>query len=86
MLRRLKHLVQDPPPPVVVEIGAEGVSAFKRDPKTGEIAARVRHDLPPGLLDPSPNRQNVHDAQAFDELVGAVLDKVFDAAQHNGCV
>ena len=78
MLRRLKYLVQDPPPLLIVEISAVGVSAFQRDAKTGEIAARARRDLPPGLLDPSPNRQNVHDAHAFDELVGAVLDELGD--------
>jgi type IV pilus assembly protein PilM len=78
MLRRLKYLVQDPPPPVIVEISAAGVSAVKRDPKTSAIAARVRIDFSPGLLDPSPNRSNVQDAAAFDETIGSVLDELGD--------
>jgi type IV pilus assembly protein PilM len=76
MLRRLKRFVQDPPPPVIVEISAVGVSAVKRDPKTGGIATRSRIDLSPGLLDPSPNHSNVQDAAAFEETVGRVLDEL----------
>ena len=76
MLRRLKYMIVDPPPAVVVEISGLGVSAVKRDPKTGAVTARARQDLPPGLLDLSPHRQNVQDAGAFDEVVGSVLDQL----------
>lgn len=78
MLRRLKYLVQDPPPPLIVEISGMGVSAVRRDPKTAAIAARARVDFSPGLLDPSPNRSNIQDASAFDEAIGGLLDQLGD--------
>ena len=78
MLRRLKYLLVDPPPPLVVEISSLGVSAVKRDPKTGEVTARARRDLPPGLLELSPNRPNIQDAAAFDESVGGVIRELGD--------
>ena len=78
MLRRLKYLLVDPPPPLVVEISSLGVSAVTRDLKTGEVTARGRRDLPPGLLDLSPNRPNIQDEAAFDEAVGGVISEFGD--------
>lgn len=78
MLRRLKRLLVDPPPPLVVEISSRGVSAVTRDSKAGEVTARARRDFPPGLLDLSPNRPNIQDAAAFDEAVGGVISELGD--------
>ena len=78
MLRRLKYLLVDPPPPLVVEISSLGVSAVTRDLKTGEVTKRVRRDLPSGLLDLSPNRPNIQDEAAFDEAVGGVISDLGD--------
>ena len=49
-----------------------------RDLKTGEVTTRVRRDLPPGLLDLSPNRPNIQDETAFDEAVGGVISELGD--------
>ncbi len=76
MLRRLKYMIVDPPPAVVVEISGLGVSAVMRDPQTAEVSARSRRDLPPGLLDLSPNRQNIQDVAAFDDVVGSVIEEL----------
>ena len=78
MLHRLKYLLVDPPPPLVVEISSLGVSAVRRDSQTGEVMARARRDLPPGLLELSPNRPNIQDAAAFDEAVGGVISELGD--------
>ena len=42
MLRRLKYIIVDPPPAVIVEINGLGVSAVKRDPKTAAMTVRAR--------------------------------------------
>ena len=74
LLKRLKYVVQDPPPLLVFEVSEQSVSAIRRNPKTYEVDARVRRDLPPGVVDAAPGRPNVHQPQTLEETVRETLE------------
>ena len=76
LLRRLKYAVQDPPPLLVFEVSEQTVSAVRRNPKTYEVDARARRDLPPGVVDPAPGRPNVQQPQVLEEAVRETLEEL----------
>jgi type IV pilus assembly protein PilM len=58
-------LLRDPPPDVVFEIAADGIAMSRTRPP-----AQPRHvPLPPGVLAPSPLKENILDPVAFAEAV-----------------
>ncbi len=61
----LKGLLKDPPPEFAFEVAADGIAMSRTRPP----AATQRVPLPPGVLVPSPVKDNVTDA---DELAAAV--------------
>ena len=58
-------LLRDPPPEFAFEVAADGIAMSRTRPP-----ASLQHvSLPPGVLTPSPARENVVDAAAFAEAV-----------------
>src|SRR5215472_13689810 len=61
----LLDLLRDPPPEVVFEIAADGIAMSRTRPP-----AEVSHvPLKPGVLVPSPLKENILDPEAFGEAV-----------------
>jgi Tfp pilus assembly protein PilN len=69
----IKNLLKDPPPEFAFDIAPNGIAMSRTRPP----AATQRVLLPPGVLIPSPVKDNVHDA---DELAAAVKALVPTAA------
>ena len=76
VLKRLKYLVQDPPPLLVFEVSEQTVSAVRRNPKTHEIDAWVHRELPAGVVDPAPGRPNVQQPEALEQAVRDTLEEL----------
>jgi Tfp pilus assembly protein PilN len=72
-LNNLKNILKDPPPEFAFEVTSEGIAMSRTRPP----AATQRVPLPPGVLVPSPVKDNVTDA---DELAAAVKALVPAAA------
>ncbi len=72
----LSALIQDPPPLLVFELSADGLTAVRRDARSGEIEARAEAPLEPGVIDPSPTKPNVADAQALGVALASVLEQL----------
>jgi Tfp pilus assembly protein PilN len=65
----LGNILKDPPPEFAFEIGADGVAMSRTRPP----AATRRVPLPPGVLVPSPVKDNVTDADEFAAAVKALV-------------
>jgi len=64
-LSKMFALFQDPPPEFVFEIAADGIAMSRTRPP-----AAVQHiTLPPGVIAPSPVKENVLDPLAFEAAV-----------------
>jgi len=64
-LEKITAILKDPPPEFVFEISADGIAMSRtRPPSTVQYQA-----LAPGVLTPSPLKENVLDADAFAEAV-----------------
>ena len=69
VLEKISAILKDPPPEMVFEISAEGIAMTRTRPP-----ATVQYQpLPPGVLAPSPLKENVLDADAFAEAVRRLL-------------
>jgi type IV pilus assembly protein PilM len=67
----LLDLLRDPPPEVVFEIAADGIAMSRTRPPL-----EVRHvPLQPGVLAPSPVKENILDLAAFTEAVRQLTPK-----------
>ena len=76
LLKRLKYAVQDPPPLLVFEVSEQAVSAVRRNTKTYEVDARVRVELPLGVVDAAPGRSNVQQPQELEDAVREALEEL----------
>ncbi len=72
----LSALVQDPPPLLVVELAAEGLTAVRRNARSLEIEARAEESFEPGVVDPSPTKPNIADPQALAVALASALDRL----------
>lgn len=72
----LTSLIQDPPPLLVVELDADGITAVRRDPRASGFEARADRPLEPGVLDPAPTRPNITDSQALTVALGSALEEI----------
>ena len=69
VLNQLKALLQDPPPEFAFEITTDGLTMSRtRPPATVHHAA-----LPPGVVIPSPLKDNIHDAVIFADTVAKLV-------------
>lgn len=76
MIKRLKYLVQDPPPQLIFEIGYDGVSAVRQDSKTYQPVANAYRELPPGTLQTAPGRPNVQEPEIFAGVIESLLEEL----------
>jgi type IV pilus assembly protein PilM len=68
----IKSLLKDPPPEFAFEIAADGIAMSRTRPP-----AVVQHvALPPGVLAPSPVKDNVLDGAAFAEAIAKLIPPV----------
>jgi type IV pilus assembly protein PilM len=68
----IKSLLKDPPPEFAFEIAADGIAMSRTRPP-----AVVQHvALPPGVLAPSPVKDNVLDGVAFAEAITKLIPPV----------
>jgi type IV pilus assembly protein PilM len=65
MLTKLKSLFEDPPPEFAFEIAADGIAMSRTRPPA--VAQHV--PIAPGVIVPSPLKDNVTDPEAFAEAV-----------------
>lgn len=69
VLEQIKTLLKDPPPEFAFEIAADGITMSRTRPP-----ATLQHvPLNPGVLAPSPVKDNVLDAAAFAEAVARLV-------------
>jgi len=68
-LDSLKALLQDPPPEFAFEISASGIAMSRTRPP----ATVVYTELPPGVLEPSPVKDNMLDPAAFAHAVSRLV-------------
>jgi type IV pilus assembly protein PilM len=63
-------------PQIACEVTAQGVAAVRVDGKTGMIGSMHFHGLAAGVVTPSMGAQNVMDAAALSEAIGAAITGV----------
>ncbi|HXJ42740.1 MAG TPA: hypothetical protein VNH18_25895 [Bryobacteraceae bacterium] len=68
-LDSLKALLQDPPPEFAFEISASGIAMSRTRPPATVVYA----DLAPGVLEPSPVKDNMLDPAAFAHAVARLV-------------
>lgn len=73
MFQRLKYLVQDPPPPLVFEIGEGSVTAVRRHHMSLNVQAKAERDLAEGTILSSLGKQNVQSPDELDRAVKSLL-------------
>lgn len=72
----LSSLIQDPPPALVFEVSEDAVTAVRRDRNSGEPDGRTERALEPGIVDPSPVRPNVRDAEALAKVISSIAEEL----------
>ncbi len=73
MLHHLTRLLADPPPSLVFEISEGGVAMARMGTKSRLPESIAFRPLAPGAIDPSPIRENVHDAAELDRALAEAL-------------
>jgi type IV pilus assembly protein PilM len=63
-------------PQIACEVTPQGVAAVRAESKTGTLGTLHYHGLAAGVVTPSLNAQNVQDAEALSEAIGAALISV----------
>lgn len=76
MLNRLKYLVRDPPPLVVIEFAERSAAAARRDPKTFAPQAWARRPVEAGVIAPSATKPNIQDPERLARIVAELLDEL----------
>jgi len=76
MLERFKHLIDDPLPLLLFEISEQAVAAVRRNHRTLQAEARAFQPLPPGVVEASPGKQNVHNPEALALAVESLLEEL----------
>ena len=66
-------IFKDPPPEFVFEIAADGIAMARTRPGKNAPAVVQEIALKPGVLAPSPAKENVLDAAAFSEAVARLV-------------
>jgi type IV pilus assembly protein PilM len=64
-LEKIMGILRDPPPEFVFEVAADGIAMSRTRPP----AALQHVPLPPGVIEPSPVKENVLDPAAFADAV-----------------
>jgi len=86
MLASLTGWLRDPPPSLIFEISEEGVSLARLRPKSRLPAALVFSPLTEGIVDPSPIRENLHNAEELDRAVRQVLEEAGPARKREAAL
>jgi len=68
-LDKIFGVLRDPPPEFVFEIAADGIAMVSNVSRTRSPAAVQHASLPPGVIVPSPVKENILDPVAFTEAV-----------------
>ena len=76
MLQNIRDWLRDPPPATLLEISESGVSMARLGPKGGRLPEHMAFaPLPPGAVDSSPVRENVHNVEELDRALQQVLQQ-----------
>jgi type IV pilus assembly protein PilM len=68
--KKILGVLRDPPPEFAFEIAANGIAMSLTGSRNGKSPAAVQHaSLPPGVVAPSPVKENILDPAAFAEAV-----------------